>query len=148
MLENGDSPCLIGHNEYPKLRLKQESLTSMFREEYKDQTAEFISFTANSRAPVSSAGILYGSENTSRGRSLLFLCGALTIASIMGDNIPVYIPENGFIGLNIPLTDSRRGSCSTRTTHPYFLGCFRDILVAVGINNPIINFLHLKRNAR
>ena len=58
----------------------------------------------------------------------------------MGDQIPVYIPENGFIGLNIPLTNSRKGTCSTRTTHPYFLDSFRKILESVGIKNPIINF--------
>ena len=111
----------------------------MFREEYKEQTAKFLSFTANSRAPENSQGKLTGSENTSRGRSLLFLCAALTIANIIGNDIPVYIPENGFIGLNIPLTDSRKGSCSTRTTHPYFLKCFKLILENVGIKNPILN---------
>lgn len=140
LLEEGKSPCLFGHNEYPKLRAKQENLTSMFCEEYPEQTARFISFTANSRAPQNEAGKLSGTENTSRGRSLLFLCGALTIAGIMGEDTPVYIPENGFIGLNIPLTDSRKGTCSTRTTHPYFLKCFLEILNIVGIHNPIINF--------
>ena len=139
LLEQGDSPCLFGHNEYPKLRKKQNDLAAMFREEYKEQTAKFLSFTANSRAPENSQGKLTGSENTSRGRSLLFLCAALTIANIIGNDIPVYIPENGFIGLNIPLTDSRKGSCSTRTTHPYFLKCFKMILENVGIKNPILN---------
>ncbi|WP_332238496.1 Qat anti-phage system QueC-like protein QatC [Sporolactobacillus sp. KGMB 08714] len=140
LLEQGCSPCLFGHNEYPKLRAKQEKLVSMFGEEYHNQTTKFLSFTANSRAPINSAGKLKGTENTSRGRSLLFLCGALTIAGILGKNVPVYIPENGFIGLNIPLTNSRKGTCSTRTTHPYFLRSFRQILNAVGISNPIINF--------
>lgn len=139
LLEQGVSPCLIGHNEYPKLRKKQNCLATMFREEYKKQTAKFISFTANSRAPENAQGKLKGNENTSRGRSLLFLCAALTIASIMGNDIPVYIPENGFIGLNIPLTNSRKGSCSTRTTHPYFLKYFKIILETVGIKNPILN---------
>lgn len=140
LLEKGNSPCLFGHNEYPKLRTKQEQLAAMFREEYKDQNTKFLSFTANSRAPVNTIKKLSGTENTSRGRSLLFLCGALTIAGIMGENVPVVIPENGFIGLNIPLTDSRKGSCSTRTTHPYFLECFKEILSTVGIKNPILNF--------
>lgn len=140
LLEKGYSPCLFGHNEYPKLRAKQEDLASIFREEYNEQTTQFLSFTANSRAPANSTGKLAGVENTSRSRSLLFLCGALTIAGIMGERVPVYIPENGFIGLNIPLTDSRRGSCSTRTTHPYFLKCFKEILASVGISNPIENF--------
>lgn len=59
-------------------------------------------------------------ENTSRGRSLLFLCAAVSIAGIMGKQVPVYIPENGFIGLNVALTNGRKGSCSTRTTAPLF----------------------------
>ena len=50
------------------------------------------------------------------------------------------IPENGFIGLNVPLTTSRKGTCSTRTTHPTFLNEFRNILSMVEINNPILNF--------
>ena len=141
LLEQGKSPCLFGHNEYPKLRAKQERLCELFKTEYPSKTVKFLSFTANSRAPISNRnGKLTGSENTSRGRSLLFLCSALSIAGIMGDQTPVYIPENGFIGLNIPLTNSRKGTCSTRTTHPYFLDNFRRILENVGIQNPIINF--------
>ena len=69
----------------------------------------------------------------------MFLSAALSIAGIMGENTPVYIPENGFIGLNVALTGSRKGSCSTRTTHPYFLRQLKDILTVVGIKNPINN---------
>lgn len=140
LLEQGFSPCLFGHNEYPKLKAKQEKLESLFNHDYGGQTTKFLSFTANSRAPINSEGKLKGTENTSRGRSLLFLCGALTIANILGDEVPVYIPENGFIGLNVPLTTSRKGTCSTRTTHPTFLNEFRNILSMVEINNPILNF--------
>ena len=141
LLEEGSSPCLIGHNEYPRLGKKQDLFANIFQNLYTDQTVKFISFTANSRAPVSvKEGKLKGSENTSRGRSLLFLCAALSIAGVLGNDVPVYIPENGFIGLNIPLTGSRKGTCSTRTTHPYFLGQFNDILQKVGIENTIRNF--------
>ncbi len=141
LLEDGKSPCLIGHNEYPKLRKKQAEFVDDFQKIYQNQKIKFISFSANSRAPKNiNDEKLIGSENTSRGRSLLFLCAALSIAGILGNNIPVYIPENGFIGLNIPLTNSRKGTCSTRTTHPYFLNSFLEILKYVGIENPIINF--------
>ena len=141
LLENGSSPCLLGHNEYPKLRKKQNEFAEIFKNIYSKQKVDFISFTANSRAPISSAkGKLNGSENTSRGRSLLFLCAALSIAGILGKEVPVYIPENGFIGLNVSLTKSRKGTCSTRTTHPYFLSQFNSILKNVGIDHPIINF--------
>ena len=95
---------------------------------------------ANCSISMVEEGILKGSENTSRGRSLLFLCAALSVAGILGENVPVYIPENGFIGLNIPLTGGRKGTCSTRTTHPYFLRQFNGILEQVGIKNTITNF--------
>lgn len=38
------------------------------------------------------------------------------------------------------MTGGRKGTCSTRTTHPYFLRQFNDILKQVGIQNTIINF--------
>lgn len=141
LLEEGGSPCLVGHNEYPKLAKRQNLFVRTFQDLYPEQSVKFISFTANSRAPISEKeGILKGSENTSRGRSLLFLCAALSVAGILGENVPVYIPENGFIGLNIPLTGGRKGTCSTRTTHPYFLRQFNGILEQVGIKNTITNF--------
>ena len=141
LLEEGKSPCLVGHNEYPKLKAKQECFVESFQEIYKEQKVKFVGFSANSRAPRNLNGkFLEGAENTSRGRSLLFLCAGLSIAGILDRNMPVYIPENGFIGLNIPLTNGRKGTCSTRTTHPYFLNGFQEILGCVGIKNPIINF--------
>ena len=141
LLEEGKSPCLVGHNEYPKLKKKQENFVLTFQERYSNQKVRFIGFSANSRAPITMDGErLKKHEDTSRGRSLLFLCAALSIAGILGNDMPVYITENGFIGLNIPLTNSRKGTCSTRTTHPYFLGRFLDILHMVGIKNPIQNF--------
>lgn len=141
LLEDGLSPCLVGHNEYPKLRKKQQEFVDTFQSIYVEQNVKFVSFSANSRAPKTIEGEkLKGTENTSRGRSLLFLCAALSIAGILGADIPVYIPENGFIGLNIPLTNGRKGTCSTRTTHPFFLSGLKDILQTVGITNPIRNF--------
>ena len=141
LLQEGKSPCFVGHNEYPKLREKQSKFVTGFKQEYSGQYMEFISFSANSRAPRKKDGsYLKKSENTSRGRSLLFICTALSIAGIIGETTPVYIPENGFIGLNLPLTQSRIGTCSTRTTHPHFLRMFKEILFLVGIKNNVINF--------
>lgn len=141
LLEDGMSPCLVGHNEYPKLRKKQKEFVDTFQEIYSGQNVKFVSFSANSRAPKTIGGeALKGTENTSRGRSLLFLCAALSIAGILGEKVTVYIPENGFIGLNLPLTNGRKGTCSTRTTHPFFLNGFQEILRMVGIKNPIRNF--------
>ena len=38
------------------------------------------------------------------------------------------------------MTRSRKGTCSTRTTHPHFLREFNKVLNMVGIENSIINF--------
>lgn len=145
LLQEGHSPVLVGHNEYPKLRYIQERFCNNFNECYPVQKSLFLGFTAGARAPFSLDGErLRKSENTSRGRSLLFLCAAISIAGIMGEHIPVYIPENGFIGLNVALTNSRKGSCSTRTTHPYFLNGLNKLIASVGIQNRILNFFAFK----
>jgi 7-cyano-7-deazaguanine synthase in queuosine biosynthesis len=87
---------------------------------------------------------LPGLENTYRSRSLLFIALGIYAAATIGDKTPLLIPENGTIALNVPLTPSRRGSCSTRTAHPFFLDSVRDILSSLGIKNGLINPLKYK----
>lgn len=78
-------------------------------------------------------------ETTTRGRSLLFLAAALALASSVGPNAPVYLPENGYIAVNVPLSRARTGSVSTRTTHPHFLRLLGDAAAAHGVTNPLVN---------
>jgi hypothetical protein len=85
-----------------------------------------------------------GNETTFRSRSILFLALGIYATASIGQDIPLMIPENGTIALNIPLTPSRRGSCSTRTAHPNYLRMLSQILQSVGIFNPIINPLGMK----
>jgi hypothetical protein len=85
-----------------------------------------------------------GKETTFRSRSILFLAIGIYAAASIGGDTPLMIPENGTIALNIPLTPSRRGSCSTRTAHPNYLRTLSQILENVGISNPILNPLGMK----
>ena len=78
------------------------------------------------------------SEDTMRSRSILFLALGTAVAAACGDKIPLYVPENGLISLNVPLSHSRMGSFSTRTTHPYFISCYRELLTAISVNVPVI----------
>lgn len=87
---------------------------------------------------------LPGSENTYRSRSLLFIALGIYVAAAIGDRPSLLIPENGTIALNIPLTPSRRGSCSTRTAHPFFLDQVCNILNLLGIKNDLANPLKYK----
>ena len=80
-----------------------------------------------------------GRETTFRSRSILFIALGLYAAHSIDPNTPVLIPENGTIALNVPLTPSRRGSCSTRTTHPFFLSSIRALINDIGITNPVRN---------
>ena len=77
-------------------------------------------------------------EQTTRSRSLLFLSAALAVASGAG-HVPVYVPENGFIGVNAPLTRARSGSLSTRTTHPHFMALLDDLKHGLGVRSEIRN---------
>lgn len=140
--ENENSTLFVGFKEYTLLTKRQKDLFNAIDISNKRVENELILFNVNPYAPTSSREGMpkYGGESTSRSRSLLFIAGAISVASILGDNVPVFIPENGFIGVNVPLTDSRSGSCSTRTTHPIFLNNINDILKKVGIKNNISNF--------
>lgn len=71
-------------------------------------------------------------EGSTRGRSIVFFA----LAALAADNyaeaarktsVEVFVPENGFISLNVPLNAGRVGSLSTKTTHPVFMQRLQDI---------------------
>ncbi|MBL8903586.1 MAG: hypothetical protein JNK83_09875 [Rhizobiales bacterium] len=72
-------------------------------------------------------------ENTQRGRSFLFFALAALAASSLGGRGRIVVPENGLIGLNVPLDPLRLGALSTRTTHPYYMTRINELLLGLGI---------------
>lgn len=82
-------------------------------------------------------GTKFKSENSTRTRSLLFLSLGLAVASM--NQVPLWIPENGFASLNPPMGADQFGSISTKTTHPWFLNEIEQILTALGAQGTIIN---------
>ncbi|MFI6425895.1 Qat anti-phage system QueC-like protein QatC [Promicromonospora sp. NPDC050880] len=86
----------------------------------------------------------HAKETSQRSRSLIFLALAVLAATATqryadGDVIPVYICENGFIAINVPLTGARLGSLSTRTAHPHFLGEFQHLVNELGLRIELRN---------
>lgn len=80
------------------------------------------------------------SEETTRSRSIIFLAlGVLVAAALPVGARHLIVPENGLISLNVPLTYSRLGSLSTKTTHPHTIALFRRVLAGVGLNVGIEN---------
>jgi 7-cyano-7-deazaguanine synthase in queuosine biosynthesis len=83
-------------------------------------------------------------ETSQRSRSLIFLALAVIAATSTqrykdGEEVPLYLNENGFIAMNPPLTPARLGSLSTRTAHPEFLARIQAVLDHVGIRVRILN---------
>jgi 7-cyano-7-deazaguanine synthase in queuosine biosynthesis len=108
----------------------QERLLERVRPFYKGRTTPVLVRVGHSPT---------GKDMTLRSRSLIFLALGIYAASAMGPDVPLVIPENGTITVDVPLTPSRRGSCSTRTTHPYFLKSFQHVMEIVGLNNKFSN---------
>lgn len=82
------------------------------------------------------------SENSTRSRSIVFFAYALLAACGIKKNTDgrkvIYVPENGFISLNIPLDYMRIGSLSTKTTHPIYMKKLQEIWNAVGIGAELV----------
>lgn len=78
-------------------------------------------------------------EITLRSRSIVFIALAVAVASGHGFEGTLLLPENGTIALNVPLSPSRRGSCSTRTAHPFYVSGLQRILSKLGIGLTIHN---------
>jgi hypothetical protein len=60
-------------------------------------------------------------EDTTRGRSFLFFALGVLAGTGLDGSFTLNVPENGLIALNVPLDPLRLGSCSTRTTHPFYM---------------------------
>ena len=108
----------------------QELLRGELIKEYSLSENNFYSFYA---APNG------GKEETMRSRSFMFFSHAIALASCFKKKLELIIPENGYISLNIPLTYSRIGTSSTRTTHPYYMELFQNLVSNLGLEITIIN---------
>jgi 7-cyano-7-deazaguanine synthase in queuosine biosynthesis len=78
-------------------------------------------------------------ENTLRARSFLFFALAALAADAIGGDIVVHVPENGLISLNVPLDPLRLGALSTRTTHPFYMARFDELLRGLKITARLDN---------
>jgi 7-cyano-7-deazaguanine synthase in queuosine biosynthesis len=120
----------------------QNKIVAFFNKFYKNNFHVIQTRVDLSNIDVSDKKIEH--ETTLRSRSFLFLCHAVFVSDSINKNIPIFIPENGTIALNYPLTPSRRSSLSTRTAHPYYLNKLTEYLYKLGITHEIINKYEMK----
>lgn len=80
-----------------------------------------------------------GKENSTRGRSFLFFATGVFCGTGFNKPFTLDVPENGLIALNVPLDKLRLGALSTRTTHPFYIARWNDLLQTLGIPGQIEN---------
>ena len=108
----------------------QDALKEKFIQAYDVEKRDFHQYYAK---------VVAGEEDTTRTRSFMFFSHAIVLASALEKNVEIVIPENGLISLNIPSTFSRLGTSSTRTTHPYYLRMFQELLNRLQLDIHFIN---------
>ncbi len=129
-LEAGRRLLLVSHHDYGQLAAAQQALAGALAAHYGPERVRHLNLRV--QFPESP-------ELTLRSRSLLYLALGLTAAAAFEPDLPLLIPENGWVSLNPPLTLNRLGSCTTRTTHPYFLEQLTRLWQDAGINRPLTN---------
>ena len=118
---------LVGHRDrFGGPKSDQDRLYKILKEHYQSRI-DLLQMRIGQKLLKNDQQKSPSQEKTFRSRSLLFIALGMYVARSIGDQIPLLMPENGAIALNVPLTPSRRGSCSTRTAHPFFLNTLRKI---------------------
>lgn len=135
-LSAGHSPLFVSHAGESAVSSSQETCFDGLRQHFQgnnlDRLRVWMTFPN---------GLVDGvdSETTTRGRSFLFFALAAAAGSGLGRPFEVQVPENGLIALNVPLDPLRLGAPSTRTTHPFYIARWNDLLTQLGISGSLVN---------
>jgi 7-cyano-7-deazaguanine synthase in queuosine biosynthesis len=81
-------------------------------------------------------------ESSHRARSFMFMSFA-SVAAALRNLEDIYICENGVLALNVPISEARKGSRSTRHAHPLYLQYFGELITQLygrefSIQNPFL----------
>lgn len=136
LLEAGRIPLLVSHAGEGATSDAQNLLFATLKKHFSatafDRLRVWMLFPADLVQGVSS-------ENSTRGRSFLFFALGVFAGSGLETDFVLRVPENGLIALNVPLDPLRLGSNSTRTTHPYYIARWNDLLGHLGISGRVEN---------
>ena len=136
MKKSGKKHALISHWSSKALPPVQRAIAADIESMAPGVSADHIQVN-HSRGRHSPSGAAYKKEDSTRSRSMLFIALGLALASV--NEVELWLPENGYASINPPLSRSRRGSLSTKTTHPRFLQELIRILTKVGAHHDLVN---------
>lgn len=136
-LQAGQSPLLISHAGEGAASAAQSTLFEELKRRYPDRQVERLRLWMAFRKRLVSG---VRGENTTRGRSFLFFALGVFAGTGLPGPKTLKVPENGLIALNVPLDRLRLGALSTRTTHPFYMARWNELLemldVSVKVENP------------
>lgn len=137
LLEKQQPLFLVSHG-YKGDKFHQDKIVDQIK------SVNLFSHLSMSAYPVLAKKYNGKTDISMRTRSLSFIAfasiGASALRQKFGHSeIELYMPENGFISLNSPLTSRRVGAYSTRTTHPHFIKMVQDIFNSLEIKTEIRN---------
>jgi hypothetical protein len=118
----------LGHVDNGIVKGVQDRATSWLAD--KGRAVDFLQIRHGSKARKV--------ERTYRTRAALFMALASAVAVARAAKV-VEVPENGYTSLNPPLGPERGGALSTRSTHPYTIHGFNEILDALGLDVTVSN---------
>jgi hypothetical protein len=135
-LEAGGTPLLVSHAGEGLVSKSQEQCFDGLKAAYKTSSFNrlrvWMSFDSGLVENVAS-------EETTRGRSFLFFSLGIAAGTGVGRDFVLKVPENGLIALNVPLDRLRLGALSTRTTHPFYIARWNELLRSLGIAGRVEN---------
>lgn len=148
LLEDGEKPLLVGHAKSSDVSSFRNQAFAALQQRYTTNAPDLVGAHVRVSKPRR-GGLVVEGENTERGRSFLFLALGAACASALPQvsavkNKKLWIPENGFITLNLPLSPLRMGAYSTRTTHPYYLKLVQQLFDALALGITIENPFEFK----
>lgn len=135
-LEEGEVPLLVSHAGEPAVSKSQDDCFDLLKKHYAKNSFERLRmWMAFKKKLVKNVP----SEDTTRGRSFLFFAlGAFAGCGLRRDFV-LHASENGLIALNVPLDTLRLGALSTRTTHPFYIARWNELLRVLGIPGRVEN---------
>jgi hypothetical protein len=136
VLEQGRTSLLVSHAGEGATGKSQNDLFNSLKQHYRTQAFDrlrlWMSFPTGLVRRVDA-------EKTTRGRSFLFLALGIFAGTGLTNEFSLRVPENGLIALNVPLDPLRLGALSTRTTHPFYIARWNELLGKLGISGTVAN---------
>jgi len=135
-LEAKEIPLLASHAGEPAVSKAQDDCFDLLSKHFDKlpfrRLRTWMAFPKNLVRDVAS-------EDSTRGRSFLFFALGVFAGTGLRKSFILRAPENGLIALNVPLDTLRLGALSTRTTHPFYIARWNELLGVLGIHGRIEN---------